>query len=127
MTTLCKWHLNYRAQEKRERKVIWKNNCENFLSTGKEAGIQFQDDHRVPERMNPKRSTPGQIIIKMPKVKHKERISKTEVKNKLLHIREPPWGYQQISQQELCWPEDNGMTHSKCRKENSFNQEYSIW
>ena len=32
--------------------------------------------HRVPNKMNPKRPTPRHIIIKMPKVKDKERISK---------------------------------------------------
>ena len=31
---------------------------------------------RVPNKMSPKRPTPRHIIIKMPKVKHKERISK---------------------------------------------------
>ena len=32
--------------------------------------------HRVPNKMNPKRPTPRHVIIKMPKVKDKERILK---------------------------------------------------
>ena len=38
--------------------------------------IQPQEAQRVPKKMNPKRPTPRHIIIKMPKVKDKERILK---------------------------------------------------
>ena len=42
----------------------------------KEIDIQVQEAQRVPNKLDPKRTTPRHIIIKMPKVKYKERILK---------------------------------------------------
>ena len=42
----------------------------------KEIDIQVQEAHRVPNKLDPKRTTPREVIIKMPKVKDKERILK---------------------------------------------------
>ena len=41
-----------------------------------EIDIQVQEAQRVPNKMNPKRPKPRHIIIKMPKIKDKERILK---------------------------------------------------
>ena len=49
---------------------------ENFLNLVTEIDIQVQGVQRVPNKMDTKRPTPRHIIIKMPKVKHKERILK---------------------------------------------------
>ena len=38
--------------------------------------------HRVPDKMDPKRTTPRHIIIKIPKVKDKERILKAARRKK---------------------------------------------
>ena len=40
----------------------------------KEIDIQVQEAQRVPNKLDPKRTTPRHIIIKMSKVKDKERI-----------------------------------------------------
>ena len=61
--------------EKREQGI--ENLCEkimteNFPNLVKEMNIQIQEVQRVPNKMNPKRSTPRHIIIKMLKVKDKE-------------------------------------------------------
>ena len=40
--------------------------------------MQVQEGQRVPNKMNPKRSTPRHIIIKMPKVKHQKKKKKRE-------------------------------------------------
>ena len=48
---------------------------ENFPNLVKEIDIQVQEAHTVPNKSDPKRNTPRHIIIKMPKVKDKERIS----------------------------------------------------
>ena len=53
---------------------------ENFPNLAKEIDIQVQEAQRVPT-MNPKRPTLRHIIIKMPKVKDKERILKAEREN----------------------------------------------
>ena len=49
---------------------------ENFPNLAKETGIQVQEVQRIPNKFNLKRTTPRHIIIKMPKVKDKERILK---------------------------------------------------
>ena len=45
---------------------------ENFPTLVKE----FQEAQRVPKRLDPKRNTPRNMIIKLPKIKEKERILK---------------------------------------------------
>ena len=47
---------------------------ENFPNLAKE--IDFQEAQRVPKKLDPKRSTPRHIIIKLPKIKDKENILK---------------------------------------------------
>ena len=49
---------------------------ENFPNLVKEVDTQVQEAQRVPNKMNPKKPTPRHIIIKMQKVKDKERILK---------------------------------------------------
>ena len=49
---------------------------ENFHNLVKEIDIQVQEAQRVPNKLDPKRTTPRHIIIKMPKVKDKESILK---------------------------------------------------
>ena len=49
---------------------------ENFSNLVKEIDIQVQEAQRVPNKMDPKRTTPRHITIKMPKVKDKERLLK---------------------------------------------------
>ena len=51
---------------------------ENFPNLAKEIDFQqVQESQRVPKKLDPKRTTRRHIIIKMPKVKDKERILKT--------------------------------------------------
>ena len=47
----------------------------NFPNLGKEIDMKVQETQRVPNKVDPKRTTPRHIIIKMPKVKDKERES----------------------------------------------------
>ena len=47
---------------------------ENFPNLVKEIDTQVQEGETVPNKLGPKRTTPRHIIIKMPKVKDKERI-----------------------------------------------------
>ena len=44
---------------------------ENFPSLAKEIDIQVQEAQRIPNKLDPKRTTPRHVIIKMPKVKIK--------------------------------------------------------
>ena len=47
---------------------------ENFLNMGKEIVTQVQEAQRVPYRINPRRNTPRHIVIKLGKMKDKEKI-----------------------------------------------------
>ena len=50
---------------------------EKFHNLAKEIDIQVQEAQRVPNKLDSKRTTPRHIIIKMPKLKDKDRILKT--------------------------------------------------
>ena len=49
---------------------------ENFPNMGKEIAIQVQEAQRVPYRINPRRNTPRHIVIKLAKIKDKEKLLK---------------------------------------------------
>ena len=49
---------------------------ENFPNMGKEIVNQVQEVQRVPYRINPRRHMPGHILIKLSKIKYKEKILK---------------------------------------------------
>ena len=56
----------------------------------KEIDKQVQEAQRVPDKMDAKRPTPRHFIIKMPKVKDKERILKTSREKQLVTYRGIP-------------------------------------
>ena len=88
--------------------------AENFPNLGKETDFHIREAQRSKNKMNPRRTTPRHIIIKMLKVKEKTLETEKGEKKNLLHIRESPKGYPQIFQQKVCMPEWTGMTYSKC-------------
>ena len=49
---------------------------ENFPSLAKEIDMQIQETQRVSKKLDPRKNTPRYIIIKLPKIKDKERILK---------------------------------------------------
>ena len=63
---------------------------ENIPNLVKEVEMQIQEAQRIPNKMDAKRSTPRHIIIKMPKVKDKERILKGSREKNLVTYREVP-------------------------------------
>ena len=65
---------------------------ENFTKMGKEIATQVQETHRVPHSIKPRQNTPRQILIKLMKIRHKEKISKAprekqQIYNKGIPIR----------------------------------------
>ena len=54
----------------------WCSRLPHLSNLAKEIDIHVQEEHRVPNKLDPKRNTPRHIILKMPKVKDKERILK---------------------------------------------------
>ena len=63
---------------------------ENFPNFVKEIHLQVQEAQRVPKKLDPKRTTPGHIIIKMPKVKDKVRILKAAGEKQRVTYKEVP-------------------------------------
>ena len=63
-------------KKKGPEKIFEEIIVENFLNMGKEIVNQVQEAQRVPYRINPRRNTPRHILIKLTKIKHKEKILK---------------------------------------------------
>ena len=63
---------------------------ENFPKLAKETDIQVQEVQRVPNNLDPKRTTPRHIIIKMSKVNDKEKILKAARENQRVTYKGVP-------------------------------------
>ena len=83
---------------------------ENFPNLVKEIDIQVQEEQRNPNKLDPKRDTLKHIIIKMPKVKDKQRIlkaarEKQRVTYKGVPIRLSTGFLKETLQARRDWPE----------------------
>ena len=63
-------------KEKVSEKIFEEIIVGNFPNVGKEIATQVQEAQRVPYRINPRRNTPRCILIKLTKIKFKEKILK---------------------------------------------------
>ena len=63
-------------KKKGTEKIFEEIMVENFLNMGKEVVNQVQEAQRVPYRINPRRNKPRHILIKLYKIKYKEKILK---------------------------------------------------
>ena len=54
---------------------------ENFPKMGEEIATQVQETQRVPNRINPRQNTPRHILIRLMKIKYKEKILKAAGKS----------------------------------------------
>ena len=75
-----KWNnirtIGFREEEDKKKgteKIFEKIIVENFPNMGKEIVNQVQEAQRVPYRVNPRRNTPRHILIKLSKIKYKEK------------------------------------------------------
>ena len=79
-----------RRREKGPEKLLEEIVAENFPNLGKETDIQVPEAQRVLKKMNPKRHIRRHIIIKMVKVKDKERILKAAREKQLVTYKGTP-------------------------------------
>ena len=63
-------------REKGPEKIFEEIIVKNFPNLGKEIATQVQEVQRVPYRINPRRNTPRHIVIKLAKIKDKEKLLK---------------------------------------------------
>ena len=68
-------------REKGPKKVFEEITVVNFPNMGKEIATQVQEAQRVPGRINPRRNTLRHIVIKLAKIKDKEKLLKATGKN----------------------------------------------
>ena len=63
-------------REKGPEKIFEDIIVEKFPNMGKEIATQVQEAQRIPYRINPRRNTPRLIVIKLAKIKDKEKLLK---------------------------------------------------
>ena len=61
-----------------------------FLNLVNKIDMKFLEAQRVPNKVDPKRTTSRHIIIKMPKVKNKQKISKATREKQLVTYKRTP-------------------------------------
>ena len=84
--------LFWKTKKKSMKKILEEIIVENIPKMRKEIFTQVQETQRVPNRINPRQNTPICILIKLTKIKHKERIlkaarEKQQITHKGIHIR----------------------------------------
>ena len=75
------WATQQRTRKRRENRpeqTFKKIIAENFPSVGKEILSQVCEAERVPGRINPRMNTPRHIVIKLTKIKDKDKIFKKQ-------------------------------------------------
>ena len=65
-----------RRREKGPEKIFEEIIVENFPNMGKEIATQVQEAQQVPYRINPRRNMLRHIVIKLEKIKDKEKLLK---------------------------------------------------
>ena len=79
-------HSHYRGpkggeREKGSGKIFEEIIVKNFPTLGKEIATQVQEAQRVPGRINPRRNMPRHIVIKLTRIKYKEKLLKQQGEN----------------------------------------------
>ena len=87
---------------------------ENFPNLAKEIDCQeVQEAHRVPKKFDPRKHTPGHIIITLPKVKDKEKILKAAREKETVTYKGVPIRLSADSSKETLQEEGAGKKYSK--------------
>ena len=85
---------------------------EDFPSLAKEIDFQeVQESQRVPKELDPRRNTPRHIIIKLPKIKQKERILEAAREKETVTYRGVP--IRPVSYTHLTLPTNVSMCRSR--------------
>ena len=87
-------HSNYGVPEEEEKKkgsekIFEEIIIANFPNIGKEIVHQVQERQRTPYRINPRRNMPRHILIKLSKIKYKEKIKASREKQQITYNKSP--------------------------------------
>ena len=89
-------------KKKGTEKIFEEIIVENLPNMGKEIVSQVQEAQRVPYRINPRRNTPRDILIKLSKIKYKEKVSKAAREKKQITYKGiPVWLTADLSAETL--------------------------
>uniref|UniRef100_A0A8D0UX41 L1 transposable element RRM domain-containing protein n=1 Tax=Sus scrofa TaxID=9823 RepID=A0A8D0UX41_PIG len=77
-------------RKKGTEKIFQEIIAENFPNMGKESLTQIQEVQLVPYKINPRRNTPRHILIKLTKMKDKEKILKAAREKKQVTYKGAP-------------------------------------
>ena len=77
-------------KKKGSEKIFEEITVENLLNMGKEIVTEVQEAQRVPYRINPRRKSPRNILIKLTKIKFKEKILKAATKKQKITYKGIP-------------------------------------
>ena len=77
-------------REKETEKIFQEIIVENFPNMGKESLTQIQEAQREPYKINPRRNTLRHVLIKLTKVKDKEKILKASMEKKQIAYKGTP-------------------------------------
>lgn len=70
-----------KSEKERGRKLFKEIMVKNFPNLEREMDIQIHEAQKFPNNINPKKTTPRHNIIRLSKVKNKERILKASREN----------------------------------------------
>ena len=73
--------LEGEEREKGPEKILEEVIAENFPNMGKEITNQVQEAQRVSRRINPRENTPRHIVIKLTKIKDRDKTLKEQGEN----------------------------------------------
>uniref|UniRef100_A0A8D2C724 L1 transposable element RRM domain-containing protein n=1 Tax=Sus scrofa TaxID=9823 RepID=A0A8D2C724_PIG len=77
-------------REKGTEQIFQEIRAKNFPNMGKEPLTQIQEAQRVPYKINPRRNTPRHVLIKLIKIKDKEKILKAAREKKQVTYKGTP-------------------------------------
>ena len=108
------------------KKIFEEITAEKFLNLGKVIVTQVQEAQSVPHRINPRRNTTRHTVIKMTKIKDKERILKAAREKQQITYRGTPIRLSADFSAET--PQSRREWHNvfKLMKGKKNNQDYSI-
>ena len=111
-----------KGREKGPEKIFEEIRAENFPNIGKERFNQVQEAQKVPGRINLRRNTPRHIVIKMTKIKDKDKILKaTREKQQITYKGTPIMLSADFSTETL----QARRVYLKWWKGRNYNQEHS--
>ena len=112
-------------KKKGTEKIFEEIIVENFPNMGKEIVNQVQEMQRVPYRINPKRNMPRHIVIKLSKIKYKEKILKAAREKQQITYKGIPIRLTADLSAQTLQARREWQNIFKVMKGKSYNQDYS--